>query len=111
MLPVGRVPITTPPQDAAAGARLFQAEGWTANRLLTPRLPLPMHSKSFTGFSAASIDALDATSDASSPISSFTRRRRGWAVPALLRKDGGVSHRDAERPGGAAVYQNGDRWP
>ena len=37
--------------------------GWTSNRLPTLRPPLPLHSKSFTGSSAASIDLSDATKD------------------------------------------------
>jgi hypothetical protein len=47
-------------RNAAAGARLIQAEGWTTNRPATSRLPLPMPSKGYTGSSAASIDASDA---------------------------------------------------
>jgi hypothetical protein len=38
-------------------------KGWTANRLPTSQPPLPMHSKSFTGSSAASIDVSDVTKD------------------------------------------------
>src|SRR5512133_626984 len=74
-------------RNAAAGARLIQQRGWTANRLPRSQPPLPMPSKSFTGSSAASTDVPDATRDASFPVSSFTRRPR--VGPVLFRKDGG----------------------
>jgi hypothetical protein len=50
-------------RSAAAGARLIEQRGWTANRLPTSQLPLLMPSKSFNGSSAASIDVSDATRD------------------------------------------------
>jgi hypothetical protein len=51
-------------RSAAAGARLIQPEGLDSKSgLLTSQRPLAMPSKSFTGSSAALIDASDATRD------------------------------------------------
>jgi hypothetical protein len=52
-------------RNAAADTRLARQTGWTANRLPTSQPPLQMHSQSYTGSSAASIDGYDATRDAS----------------------------------------------
>jgi hypothetical protein len=63
--PVGRVPTTTPRPYGTSDARsgtpplvlgYFKSRGWTSNRLTTSLSPLAMHSKSFTGSSAALID-------------------------------------------------------
>ena len=48
-------------RSAAAGARLIQPEAGQQIGLLTSQRPLAMPSKSFTGSSAALIDASDAT--------------------------------------------------
>jgi len=47
-------------RSTAAGARLIQAEGWTADRLPNSQPPWPMPSRSFTGWGGASTDELDA---------------------------------------------------
>jgi hypothetical protein len=47
-------------RNAAAGARLIQVEGLDSESAANVQPPLPMHSKSFTDSSAASIDGSDA---------------------------------------------------
>jgi hypothetical protein len=49
-------------RNAAAGARLIQAEDWIANRPPKSEPPLPRPSTSFSGSVADSIDALDGAS-------------------------------------------------
>jgi hypothetical protein len=48
-------------RNAAAGARLIQTKGWTADRLPMLQHPSQMPSKSFTGSSRTSIDVSDPT--------------------------------------------------
>jgi hypothetical protein len=50
-------------RNATAGARLIQAEGVDSKSAATSRLPWRMPLRSFTGFSAASIDGSDAIKD------------------------------------------------
>ena len=75
-------------RNAATGARLIQAEGWTANRLALSQPHLPMRSKSFTGSSAASIDVSDATRDAPKGLpASFTFDHVAlWEVAAVIQE-------------------------
>jgi hypothetical protein len=65
-------PTTTPRPLATSNVRCgmrplvpgsSRQRGWTANRLPTLQPPLPLHSKSLTDSSAASIDLSDATKD------------------------------------------------
>jgi hypothetical protein len=69
-------------RNAAAGARLIHAEGLDSKSAADVAAPSQMPSKSFTGSSAASIDALDATRDAMQGPS--VRRLRAHLVRSTL---------------------------
>jgi hypothetical protein len=77
-------------RNAAAGARLIQAEVWIANRLPTLPPPSPKHSKSFTGSNAGSIDVLDA-----GPLE---RRRFQTSLPAELPEQPIDAAHETEQP-------------
>jgi hypothetical protein len=73
---LGRAPtraeVNAARRAAAAGARLIQADGLDSKTTSQP--PLPMHSKSFTGSSGASIDASGAIKDTGNSRGSLADR-------------------------------------